>query len=45
MGAKSAAEVLAAQTPTICNIPAHLTVRGLAVLVIGWNAFRYVFAL
>ena len=38
LGAKTADEVLASQTPTICNLPAHLAVRGLAVLVLAWNA-------
>ena len=40
LGPKTAQEILSAQTPTICNMPAHLTVRGLALLVIVWNVFR-----
>ena len=38
-GAKTADEVLAEQTPTICNLQAHLAIRGLAVVVLAWNGF------
>lgn len=38
-GAKTAEEVLSAQTPTICSLPAHFAIRGLAVIVIAWNGF------
>jgi hypothetical protein len=38
-GAKTAEEVLAEQTPTICNLQANLAIRGLAVVVLAWNGF------
>jgi len=38
LGPKTAEELLNSQTPTICNMPAHLTIRLLSVIVIVWAA-------
>jgi hypothetical protein len=40
LGPKTAQEILSAQTPKICNMPAQWTVRGLSLVVISWNVFR-----
>ena len=42
LGPKTAQEILSAQTPKICNMPAQWTIRGLSLVVIGWNVFRSV---
>lgn len=41
-GAQTAQEILSAQTPTICNLPARNAICGLAVLVITWNVISLV---
>jgi hypothetical protein len=38
LGPKTAEELLNSQMPTICNMPAHLTIRLLSVIVIVWAA-------
>jgi len=40
LGPKTAQEILSAQTPKICNMPAQWTIRFLSLVVIGWNVFR-----